>query len=173
MATTKPPAAYAPVVPSPLNPEPRSNARITSKSRHRGQCRRPSSISPAEVLLRYKAARAWKSEALSRRVAQFESEAVAAVAAARDVSCHAPPTRWHVRWIKDADGGKREEEETKWCTGRLLWETFSQLGLGRAGEEEQWKVFRMPDLIKFNPKRVLVTMGLLHMWPSLQLMDGE
>lgn len=82
-------SAYAPVIPSPLNPTshgPGGNnygpGRIVRRRRSRGAAaaRRshPASHTLTQRLLRVKAAEAWRGHVLSAQVAQYESAAAAA-----------------------------------------------------------------------------------------------
>ncbi len=78
-------AAYTPSVPSPLNPKSQDEAAQALRARRAARAlRRNMGMSPAQRLLRYKAAEAWRSEATRRELAKWERRA--AEATARQVS---------------------------------------------------------------------------------------
>ena len=83
---------YAPAVPSPLNPTttPPPPPQRTNRTRCADDLiflaapfRRNTEVSPAEMLLRRKAAEAWRSHRLHARVAEYEMRTVRAITAKR------------------------------------------------------------------------------------------
>ncbi|KAL3955799.1 hypothetical protein ACCO45_011362 [Purpureocillium lilacinum] len=147
-------AAYTPSVPSPLNPKSQDEAAQALRARRAARAlRRNMGMSPAQRLLRYKAAEAWRSEATRRELAKWERRAAEATARQQTKPASLRPDRKTkgdapVAGTPDYIDAEGEELE---------------------GQQQQQYLFHMPDLGFFTPRRVVLAVGRMRMPPSLRM----
>ena len=60
----------------------------------------------------------------------------------------------------------------KSSTGPSSWETFSQFSARLTADDRQTPMLQLSDLYQFDMRKLLLVIGLHHMFPWLQLIDG-
>ncbi|UNI21604.1 hypothetical protein JDV02_007579 [Purpureocillium takamizusanense] len=157
-------AAYRPIVPSPLNPRSQEGAAQALRTRRVTRAlRRNVGMSPAQRLLRYKAAEAWRSEATRRELAKWEKRAAEATARQQIKSASLRP-EWKTRRKIHCEPENRNDDDKE-----NRGEDGSENAEGEGFDGRQQYLFQMPDLGFFTPRRVVLAVGRLRMLPSLRM----
>ncbi|KYK59377.1 hypothetical protein DCS_00507 [Drechmeria coniospora] len=182
-------AAHVPLIPSPLNPRSQDEAVLEMRRRQRrrtcGAMRRNTGMSPAQRLLRYKAAEAWRSLAM-REVERLEKNAAAAedVPVRQVFSSLVPPpmaggrhgltnTYRQMRTVmlrpeKTTASGRKSGRHEPETTGTEADDDDDD-DEGKEEKEAEQSQFQVPTLGFFALRQVVLSAGMRHMQPLLRV----
>ncbi|PHH88523.1 hypothetical protein CDD83_7430 [Cordyceps sp. RAO-2017] len=172
-STCSPGAAYAPAVPSPLNPRSQEEEALGLRRRRLGRAmtRRSTATNPAQKLLRLKAADAWRSQVLRREVARYERRALEAIAARQTKPSAAGPdqaAREDLSAVDRVAAGSPSDERTAPAEDKGQRQTRPPPQHHQLQQQQHEYLFHMPDLGFFTPRRVVLAVGMKRMLPFLQ-----